>query len=219
MIQATDMNPHMKLEFAKMTISTKAIEISTRLRKKENNELRDLNDQISQNSELLKRYTDENSLNTITRELEKCKQERDMILQRQGESLSMKAKTRWYNEGKRSNNCFLHLLKRNNESSEMSKLNINGIVTTNEDEIRKGVTEFYTELYNNGNNIDIDNDFLNEMFTVQQHFQDNIHAPITLDEMWNTIKSIRATTPGPDGILNLYIKKLWNILGPIILDA
>jgi len=35
----------------------------------------------------------------------------------------------------------------------------------------------------------------------------------------NTIKSIRATTPGPDGISNLYIKKLWNILGPIILDA
>ncbi len=51
MIQATDMNPHMKLECAKMTIRTKAIEISMRLRKKENNKLRDLNDQISQNSE------------------------------------------------------------------------------------------------------------------------------------------------------------------------
>jgi hypothetical protein len=84
---------------------------------------------------------------------------------------------------------------------------------------KKGVTEFYTELYNNGNHIDIDNDFLNEMFTVQQHLQDNIHAPITLDEMWNTIKSIRATSPGPDGISNIYIKKLWNTLGPIILDA
>ena len=36
--------------------------------------------------------------------------------------------------------------------------------------------------------------------------------------MWSTIKPIRATTPGPDGISNLYIKKLWNILGPI-LDA
>ena len=57
------------------------------------------------------------------------------------------------------------------------------------------------------------------MFTVQQHFHYNIHAPITLDEMWNTIKSIRATTPGPDGISNLYIKKLWYILGPIILEA
>jgi hypothetical protein len=71
MIQAVNMNPHMKLEFAKMTIRTKAIEISMRMRKNENNELRDLNDQISQNSELLKRYTDENSLNIITRELEK----------------------------------------------------------------------------------------------------------------------------------------------------
>jgi hypothetical protein len=34
MIQTSDMNPHMKLEFAKMTIRTKAIEISMRLRKK-----------------------------------------------------------------------------------------------------------------------------------------------------------------------------------------
>ena len=166
MTQTANMSPHMKLEFAKMTIRTKAIEINMRLRKKENTELRDLNDQISQNSELLKRHTDENSLNIITRELEKCKQERDTILQKQGESLSMKAKTRWYNEGEKSNKYFLNLLKRNNESNEISKLNINGTVTTNEGEIRKGVTEFYTELYNNGNNIEIDNNFLAEMFTV-----------------------------------------------------
>ena len=82
----------------------------------------------------------------------------------------------------------------------MCELNINGTITNNENEIRKGVTEFYTELYNNGNKIEIDNDFLADMFTVQQHFQENIHAPITLDEMWNTIKSIRTTKPGPDGI-------------------
>ena len=95
MTQTRDMNLHMRLEFAKMTIRTKAIEINMRLRKKENNELRDLNDQISRNSELMKTRTDENSLNIITRELEKCKRDRDTILQRQGESLSMKAKTRW----------------------------------------------------------------------------------------------------------------------------
>jgi hypothetical protein len=53
MIQAININPHMRLEFAKMTIRTKAIEISIRLRKEENNELRDLKDQISQNNELL----------------------------------------------------------------------------------------------------------------------------------------------------------------------
>ena len=90
-----------------------------------------------------------------------------MILQRQGESLSMKANTQWYNEGERSNRYFQNLLKRNNESNEMSKLKINGRVTTNEAEIRQGVTEFYTELYNKRNNNEIEDDFLNEMLTVQ----------------------------------------------------
>ena len=46
------------------------------------------------------------------------------------------------------------------------------------------------------------------MYTIQQHFQDHIHAPITLDELWITIKSIIATTPGRDGISNLYIKNV-----------
>jgi hypothetical protein len=49
----------------------------------------------------------------------------------------MKAKTRWYNEGERSNKYFLNLLNRNNESSEMSKLNINSRVTTKEAEKEK----------------------------------------------------------------------------------
>ena len=219
MAQTVGMDPHTKLEFVKMTIRTKAIEINMRLRKKENIELKDLNDQISRNTEILQTPLAPNNLQTITRELEECKQKRDIILQRQGENLSMKAKTRWYNEGEKSNKYFLNLLKRNSESSEMTKLNINGITTTDENEIREGVTKFYTELYNNGTDVNIDNNFLDEMFEVQQHFQDNIHAPITLDEMWNTIRSVRATTPGPDGISNLYIKKLWYILGPVILDA
>ncbi len=39
MAQTAGMDPHTKLEFVKMTIRTKAIEINMRLRKKENIEL------------------------------------------------------------------------------------------------------------------------------------------------------------------------------------
>ena len=53
------------------------------------------------------------------------------------------------------------------------------------------------------------------MLTVEQ---ENIHTHITLNQTWNTIKSVRANTPGPDGISNLYVMQLWNILAPIILD-
>jgi len=35
----------------------------------------------------------------------------------------------------------------------------------------------------NGDNIDSDREFLDKMFTVQQNHKNNIHAPITLNEM------------------------------------
>ena len=98
MTQTTLMEPHTRLEFAKMTIHTKNIDISLRLRKKYNNTLKNLNDQINKSNKLRKKYTDENSLYILTTGLERCKQERDMILQNQGGNPSMKAKTRCYNK-------------------------------------------------------------------------------------------------------------------------
>jgi hypothetical protein len=33
------------------------------------------------------------------------------------------------------------------------------------------------------------------------------------------LRSLKATTPGPDGMSNVYLKKLWDIIGPLLLDA
>jgi Reverse transcriptase (RNA-dependent DNA polymerase) len=57
------------------------------------------------------------------------------------------------------------------------------------------------------------------MFTVEEARTQNIAAPITMEELWAALKSVRATTPGPDSISNTYIKKLWGIMGPVILAA
>jgi hypothetical protein len=57
------------------------------------------------------------------------------------------------------------------------------------------------------------------MFTVEQDVNDTINAEVTLDELWCNLKPLRATTPGPDGISNLYLKKLWDLIGPLILDS
>ncbi len=98
MTQTTLMHLHTRLEFVKMTIHTKNIDISLRLRKKDNNILKNLNDQINKSIKLRKKYTYENSLYKFTTGLERCKQERDMILQNQGGNASMKTKTRCYNK-------------------------------------------------------------------------------------------------------------------------
>ncbi len=48
----------------------------------------------------------------LVREIETLKLERDTILDQQGEKLAKLAKTKWYNEGEKSNKYFLNMLKR-----------------------------------------------------------------------------------------------------------
>jgi hypothetical protein len=151
--------------------------------------------------------------------IERDKLEVDRILQEQGRLLANKAKSRWYNEGERSNKYFLNLLKRRGDKQEMRQLQIDGTIISDETEIRSHVTTFYNDLYNNTHPVDIDATFLNEMFTVDELHQRTISAPITLAELWAALKGVRATTPGPDGISNAYLKKLWDLVGPLILAA
>jgi hypothetical protein len=101
----------------------------------------------------------------------------------------------------------------------MGKLVVNDMLIESEIDIRREVTRFYKQLYNNGVEPNVDERFLNNMFTVEDVCAQTIAAPITMAEMWEALRSVRATTPGPDGISNFYLKKLWDIMGPVILEA
>ncbi len=212
-------NPHTKLEYAKMTIRAKALDINARLRKKLNAELKTLSEDIATNTRLLATYHDLDSQETLSAELNTCITRRNAILAEQGQKLAFIAKTRWYNEGERSNKYFLNLLKRQSEMSEMTVLNIEGNETTDELEIKREVENFYKKLYNHNHVTDIQDDLLKNMFVVDPEINDVINSPITLHELWLALRPLKATTPGPDGISNTYLKKLWDIIGPIIVDA
>ena len=62
--------------------------------------------------------------------------------------LANKLKTKWYNEGERSNKYFLALLRRKEINGQLNTLVINITETRNEDEIEAYVTTFYKNLYN-----------------------------------------------------------------------
>jgi len=214
------MAPHMLLEFAKMTVRTKALEIMARLKKKENEKLIELNNEINKCTQLLTRYLDMDSQIILTRELEELHHAKNNILAEQGAQLAMRAKTKWYNEGERSNKYFLNLLKHNNQKNEMLELEVEGNRLTDEGSIRREVTGYYSTLYNQDmSRLVMDDNFLDAMFLVEDGMDDFMCAPVTLNELWLTLKPTRATTPGPDRMSNTYLKKLWDIIGPIILDA
>ncbi|MFN9940641.1 MAG: hypothetical protein ACK56I_14305, partial [bacterium] len=82
------MATHMMIEFAKMTIRTKALEILKKQRQKDNELLVELNNEINKCTHLLTRYSDEDSQVILTRELEELTHAKNMLLEGQGAELA-----------------------------------------------------------------------------------------------------------------------------------
>jgi hypothetical protein len=214
-----NMNPHNKLEFVKVTIRTKALELMSRQRKQQSVALAELEQEIQFNTRLLATNVDQLSQQVLIEAIERDKRAVETLLDEQGVILAKKAKSKWYNEGEKSNKYFLNLLKRNSDRAEMTRLFDGTKFVETDAEIRQVVTKYYQELYNNNAAICMDDTFLDTMFTVDEAHSAAIDAPLTLAELWASLKSVRATTPGPDGISNLYLKRLWDLIGPLILRA
>jgi endonuclease/exonuclease/phosphatase (EEP) superfamily protein YafD len=216
---ANHMNPHMKLEFAKMSIRTISLAIMKRERKREISELNDINCDIVTNTALLTRPLSPAAARTVTIELEDLNVRKENILQSQGAKLAQFARKRWYNDGEKSNKYFLNLLKRRTQNNEMTRLMVNGQLTEDQTIIRNSVTDFYDKLYNNTENVNNCDHLLRNMFSVTQNDNESMSLPLTLEELWLNLKNTKATTPGPDGMSNTYLKKLWHVIGPLILNA
>ena len=182
--QVTTFNPHAKLEFAKMSIRTKALDIMARCRKQKNERLNEINKEIITNTRLLGSENDIQLRNMLVREIETLKVQKDAILNEQGEKLAHLARTKWYNEGEKSNKYFLNLLKRNANRAEMDKLLYNGQLINEPTKINEIVTDYYTRLYNNHFDEINDDTYFRNMFHISENEATQIDSPITLCELW-----------------------------------
>ncbi len=212
-------NPHRHLEFAKMTIRTKALQLGKKLREADKINLQILNDDIIQHERLLVHASTANEEEQIMLHLERITNEKNKLLEKQGKNLAWKAKTRWYNEGEKSNKYFLNLLKSNTNKMDLDKLNHNGMIITDQNRINELINDYYYKLYNSNLEEVTPNDYLHEMFQLRDEEVAHVNAPITLGELWSTLKPLKDTAPGPDGISHIYLKKLWDIIGPLILKS
>jgi exonuclease III len=212
-------DPHLILEFTKMTIRTKAIEIGKRQANAEEDYLKFINEDIKAHENLLLNTHEPDQQTEINLTIQLRINEKNEILDKQGKRLALRARSKWYNEGEKSNKYFLNLLKSRASRNEMTCLNIEGNNVTNSEIIDQEVNSYYQKLYNNGTTIVESNDFLNEMFVVDQETSNIVNKPITISELWSALKPLKDTAPGPDGISHLYLKRLWHIVGPIILNA
>lgn len=75
----------------------------------------------------------------------------ELFYEEKVKGIIIRARARWYEQGEKSTKCFLNLEKRNHIKKHMTKLNINGSVTTDPFNILSEQRRFYQELYTSRN--------------------------------------------------------------------
>ena len=222
-IEETNLDPHGRLEFLKMTIRSIAIEVATNYKKDIEAEYKEIQTGIS-----FWQSTFENSLDTIYREmaienLDILMTRRNKYLNERGKYLSERSKSKWYQEGERSTKYFLNLQKAKNNCNEMSDLIIDGNTVNDKAIINNHVEQFYKNLYEKGddrltssNKVDL---FLRNLEKVPDDLVALVDSNLTMDEIYETLKSCSDSAPGPDGIPYSLIKLTWKHYGPLLLSS
>jgi hypothetical protein len=118
------------------------------------------------------------------------------------------------------NQFFLNLNKSRQNQKLINKIRNNEKVFVGQDQVSKGITEFYRELYSSQpteqNNEDNFYENCPKLSEEQVKFLDK---DLSLKELQEALSSCKDSSPGPDGIPYMVYKKYWRFMSPIILSA
>ena len=219
----TNMNPHQKLEYLKMSIRSTALEIAANYKKERNIEMDNLRKDMKFWQTSVENAVDDTFRSLATSKLDELICKRDKMLDSLGEFICNRMKSKWYQEGEKGTKYFLNIQKSKGKKAEIQSLTTNNGEVDQPDEIDKMVEEFYKKLYEKGdstsNNRGALTTFLQNLEKPSITNIADISNPLTLQDLRNTINSCKDSSPGPDGIPYSLIKLTWSWFGPILLDS
>ena len=217
-------NPHLKLEFAKMCIRTVAEKLQADRKKKDKSEEEEVNEELNLAINALAGEISEEERIEVIEYIEELRNKKSALVEERGERLAEKLGTKWYNEGEKSTRYFLNLLNRKAPDSFKVITNKDGDEVNSQEGIEKEIVDFYKSLYEEYDKskikeIDVNNDFFQHLTSIANDEDDQVSAPITVEELGKTLVKTKDTAPGPDGIPYSFYGALWNIMGPLMVEA
>ena len=219
----TDMDPHQRLEFLKMSIRSLALETSANEKKRVEEEMSSLKKDIEFWQRTYENDASGHFSQLTMTNLNELMAKRDKILNERGEYLSQRVKTKWYQEGEKSTKYFLNLQKAKSKKTEMSELMVDGIMIVDNEKIKENVELFYKNLYEKGDSKIINegkiDEFLDGITKLDQDKINMMDGAITIHDVLETLKSCSDSAPGPDGIPYSIIKLTWQYFGKLLMDS
>ena len=215
-------DPHLKLEFAKMSIRTVTERIQAERKLKEKTEEEALNEDLETAIDKLSTGLTNNTASLIDY-VEELRSRKAALVEEKGERLAEKLGTKWYNEGEKSTKYFLRLLNRASPDDFVSVEKSNGEKATSQEEIESEIVNFYKLLYEENTTITMSDEeteaFFKEIIPISVSDEDEITKAMSEEELRRTLHDCQDSAPGPDGIPYSIIGALWTTFGPVLCDA
>ena len=102
-----DWNPHMKLEYTKMCIRTVAERLQAERKRRDKSEEEEVSCELNIAIDALKKCTIAEDRDEIITHIEELRARKHNVVDKRGEELSLRLKSKWYNDGEKSTRYFL----------------------------------------------------------------------------------------------------------------
>ena len=216
-------NPHVRLEYYKMSIRTATNDAVGKVKAK----LRDteliLNEDINRVIEELSCDGLEPGRKVLLmNKLDDLRQLKRSLVEKIGTRLEQKTARKWYNEGELSNKYFFNLLNRRTNGEITTIIGENGEEIKEPQRIEEKIRNFYRDLYESvpdETNDGTDDTLFRHIEQVLPEEGARMQECITLDELTTTLKNCVDSAPGPDGIPYSFLKHFWADYGQVLLES
>ena len=204
-------NPHLKLDYIKLVIRMKTLEIRA-ANKKDKDPIQLLRDRVNYFCSL----TSLSSQQAV--EFSNARAELYKAEESEAERLRLAAGIKWREQGEQSNKFFLNSIKINRASSTLDFLNTPDGKVDNMNGILNYAREFYSNLYDKHPTSSVEN-FYHHCPKLLDGAKLEMSRPLTISNLKEALKSCKDSTPGLDGIPYSYYKIFGNELLPLVLSS
>ena len=217
--QGNHLDSQQKWEWIKYCIRGYSIEYSKDKARKQNDEIKLLQQEVSN----LESYLDDDEMKKA--EYAEAKRRLEEHMERKTNGTIIRAKIRWYEEGEKSTKYFYNLEKRNQQKKTVKKLIVDGQEIEGNKAILKEAKDFYKNLYESKVNPreakNLEHIFLNDSLPkISEEDKIKCEGAVTLDECWKALKSFEKNkSPGNDGIPAEFYQKFWPDIKTLMVNS
>jgi len=218
-------DPHKIWEYYKLEIRNIFIACGSELASEHKNELKNTELEYNRiirahNDKLINPNSVKASINDLEEAIVVLDEKLDMLRKVEADKLLFRSKLTYLQNGEKCSKHFLNTLKRKEKRILIPSVRINDKIVKGS-ELGPEIKNYYESLYSKNSDV-LNGDFkcdIDANFKLSDQQSSRLDEPITLNELFETLRSCKDSSPGLDAIPYSLYKAFWRVLGPPMLRS